>query len=125
MIRRWQIKNFKSIKAGMGSLEFAPITLFAGANSSGKSSLIQSILLMMQTLAMRESVTLLLNGELVSLGVVEDVWNNGILEMKGKPIHLEYKIEIDDQTRDSGRVGLDLMFSPLEGTKVKLASANY
>jgi predicted ATPase len=125
MIRHWEIKNFKSIKESMGYLEFAPITLFAGANSSGKSSVIQSILLIMQSIAMRESVSLLLNGELISLGTVEDVWNNGILEVKRKPVHLEYKIEIDDQTRDNGRVGLDLVFSAISGTKVSLMSANY
>ena len=34
VIRHWSVKNFKSI--GHANLSLAPLTLFAGANSSGK-----------------------------------------------------------------------------------------
>jgi len=41
MITKWGLKNFKSIREA--NLEFAPLTVFTGVNSSGKSSLLQSI----------------------------------------------------------------------------------
>ena len=45
-----KIKNFKSIKNSQ-ELPLAPLTLIFGPNSSGKSSIIQSILLMKQTIS--------------------------------------------------------------------------
>ena len=49
MLKHWTIKNFKSFE-GKTDLAFTPITVFAGANSSGKSTVIQGILLMKQTI---------------------------------------------------------------------------
>jgi predicted ATPase len=79
MITRWGVKNFKSIREA--DLELAPLTIFAGANSSGKSSLIQSMLMVAQTLADKikppsaETTprSVILNGALVNLGQFEDV----------------------------------------------------
>src|SRR2546430_2531803 len=71
-LRRWRVKNFKSVVNG--DLELAPLTLIAGRNSSGKSSLLQSMLLLAQ--AVRQNPTdpaLTLNGALVTLGGVEQV----------------------------------------------------
>ena len=42
MITKWKVQNFKSIKQET-ELDLAPLTIFAGANSSGKSTFIQSI----------------------------------------------------------------------------------
>ena len=75
MIQNWNVSNFKSISKE--SLELAPLTLFAGANSSGKSTLLQSLLLITQTLAARASTqTVLLNGHLTKLGQFDDVRNS-------------------------------------------------
>ena len=49
MLRKLQIKNFKIWK-DTGPIRMAPITLFFGSNSSGKSSIMQPLLLMKQTL---------------------------------------------------------------------------
>ena len=49
MIKEWKLDNFKSIDKEI-DLEFRPLTLFTGANSSGKSTILQSILLVTQTL---------------------------------------------------------------------------
>ena len=71
VIRSWHLANFKSIKSA--DVEFAPLTVIVGMNSSGKSSLIQSILLMAQnartSLLNRElsNRSLDLNGALVGL----------------------------------------------------------
>lgn len=75
MIREWVISNFKSFKDER-SLEFAPLTLICGANSTGKSTVIQSILLIKQTLQHSPAVRpIALNGPLVRLGVFNDIKN--------------------------------------------------
>jgi predicted ATPase len=75
VIQLWTIKNFKSV--GEANLELAPLTLFAGANSSGKSTLLQSILLIAQTLAARGSTqTVVLNGHIIKLGQFDDLRND-------------------------------------------------
>src|SRR5271157_2792086 len=48
-IRRITVSGFKSL-ASKTNVEVRPLTLLAGANSSGKSSLMQPLLLMKQTL---------------------------------------------------------------------------
>ena len=73
MLTKWVIANFKSI-ADKVELDLAPLTLLAGPNSSGKSTIIQSLLLIAQTLSSRRSESqLLLNGEFVRLGVLDDL----------------------------------------------------
>ncbi len=73
MIKNWKLFNFKSIQ-NETTLEMAPLTIFAGANSSGKSTLIQSILLVTQTIAHKvEARTVVLNGVLARLGQFDDV----------------------------------------------------
>ncbi len=52
MLKSWLIQNFKPI-LDSGELKLAPVTVLAGRNSSGKSSLIQSILMIAQTLSNR------------------------------------------------------------------------
>lgn len=73
MITKWNLCNFKSV-AEKTELEMAPLTIFAGANSSGKSTLLQSILLVAQTLSNRVgSRSVVLNGNLVRLGQFDDL----------------------------------------------------
>ena len=73
MITRWKLFNFKSVAAET-ELEFAPLTIFGGANSSGKSTFLQSILLIAQTLAHKVgSRSVVLNGTLVRLGQFDDL----------------------------------------------------
>ena len=77
MITKWKVSNLKSIRKET-ELEFGPLTIFAGANSSGKSSFIQSILLIAQTLAHKVgSRSVVLNGALTSLGQFDDLKSNG------------------------------------------------
>ncbi len=70
-IRRWTLANFKSVEEA--DLEFAPLTILVGANSSGKSSLLQSILLIVHASQEGAGTRLPLNGPLVELGDVADV----------------------------------------------------
>lgn len=70
-LRRWSVRNFKSIREAQ--LDFENLTLLVGANSSGKTSLLQSILLLVQAAqAGSEGVALPLNGPLVSVGGFKD-----------------------------------------------------
>ena len=48
-ITRISVKGFKSL-AEECSIEIRPLTILAGANSSGKSSIMQPLLMMKQTL---------------------------------------------------------------------------
>ncbi len=48
MITKWKVFNFKSVREET-ELRMAPLTVFAGVNSSGKSTFLQSILLVAQT----------------------------------------------------------------------------
>lgn len=76
MITKWKIFNFKSIHEET-ELDLGPLTIFAGANSSGKSTFIQSILLVAQTLAHKVgSRSVVLNGALTSLGQFDDLKSN-------------------------------------------------
>lgn len=73
MITKWKVSNFKSIREGT-ELDIAPLTIFAGANSSGKSTFLQPILLVAQTLAHRvASRSVVLNGSLTRLGQFDDL----------------------------------------------------
>jgi predicted ATPase len=86
MLKTWSVSNFKSIKntkavkadgTERNELELKPLTIFCGANSSGKSSLIQSILLMAQTMRHRDKqFPLILNGVYANLGTTKKVSTN-------------------------------------------------
>ena len=76
MLTKWKAFNFKSIREET-ELDLAPLTIFAGANSSGKSTFIQSILLVAQTLAHKVgSRSVVLNGAFASLGQFDDLKSN-------------------------------------------------
>ena len=64
MIKKITISNFKSLKNI--ELNLGQFNILCGTNASGKSSLIQAILLMAQNLD--ENNEIILNGELLSLG---------------------------------------------------------
>jgi predicted ATPase len=77
MITKWKLFNFKSIVKET-ELEFRPLTIFAGANSSGKSTWIQSMLIISQTLVNRiVSRPVVLNGSLARLGQFDDLRSFG------------------------------------------------
>src|SRR5271154_6921999 len=68
------ISGFKSI-VDEQTLEIRPLTLLAGANSSGKSSMMQPLLLLKQTLeAPYDPGPLLLNGPNAKFTSVSQFW---------------------------------------------------
>lgn len=73
MLKSWSLESFKSIYDNT-KFNISPLTIFTGANSSGKSSVIQSILLTAQTLQNNiHSKSIVLNGSIVKLGNFYDV----------------------------------------------------
>jgi len=74
MITKWGVKNFKSILDA--DLELAPLTIFTGVNSSGKSSFLRSIMMLAQSVRTHDDKRITLKGNLVDLGSFEHIYNN-------------------------------------------------
>ncbi|MCC6551754.1 MAG: DUF3696 domain-containing protein [Polyangiaceae bacterium] len=75
MFTAMRLKSFKGWE-DTGDVRLAPITLFFGSNSSGKTSLLQAILLLKQTAASSDRSRVLYPGDdrsLVDLGTVPDL----------------------------------------------------
>ncbi len=73
MLREYRLTNFKAFGETV-TIPIRPLTLIFGANSSGKSSIFQSMLLLKQTLeeAKTPETALLTKGSLVDLGKYRD-----------------------------------------------------
>lgn len=77
---KYRLKNFKAFR-DTGTIEMAPITVLCGANSSGKTSILKSMLLIKQSSERNRSLLLrggslqplLFNGEMARLGAWTDV----------------------------------------------------
>ncbi len=74
MIRSLRLINFKAFENEL--FEFRPLTLLSGLNSTGKSSVIQSLLLLRQSYEQEllEEIGLALNGDLVEIGNAQDAF---------------------------------------------------
>lgn len=82
MITKWTIKNFKSVSKKT-ELKFEPLTIFAGANSSGKSTIIQSLLLTAQTIQNPvTSRSVILNGHISKFGNFNDILSHNVIDKK-------------------------------------------
>ena len=77
MLKEYQIENFKAF-AGPVNIPIKPITLIFGANSSGKSSIFQSLLMLKQTLqeGKDSNISLLSRGNIVDLGSFREFIHN-------------------------------------------------
>jgi len=97
MLRALQLRNFKSVREST-VLELGKLNILSGTNSSGKSTLIQSILLIAQTLLSDdERQPLAFNGPLIALGTPSDVWHNGQLS---EPLEIMFLLRRADQNKD-------------------------
>ena len=73
-LRRIELRDFKSV--AQATIALRPLTVVVGANSSGKSTLLQSILAIAQAVRSRTaSAEFPLNGEFVRLGTFEETRN--------------------------------------------------
>jgi len=92
MFSRINLRLFKCFEEL--SLPLGPLTLLSGPNSSGKSSILQSLVLLHQTMSEHEwSARLLLNGRALRLGTVSDV----VDQVNGRRF-FEIGVECDDSS---------------------------
>jgi len=97
MINSLTLKNFKSIK-NQAALGLKNLSVICGSNSSGKSSIIQAILMLSQTYSNRYlKSTVSLNGKLVRLGSFNDIMNYSCKE-KEKNIKIDLILEFPPET---------------------------
>ncbi len=72
MLTQLDLRHFKCFE--LLHLPLHPMTLLSGTNASGKSSVLQALVLLHQTMREHEwSLRLMLNGESVQLGTVSDI----------------------------------------------------
>jgi predicted ATPase len=89
MITQIELSNFKCFKE-ITTFPLSKINLLTGINGRGKSTLLQSLLLMRQTIEHDErSTEIVFNGSCVRLGAFEDVKNSEI--SIHEPITMSYK----------------------------------
>lgn len=94
MLTYWRLSNFKSV-TDKTELPLAPLTLFTGANSAGKSTIIQSMLLTAQTIQSSVlSRPLVLNGHMARLGSYGDLVSSGDEE---KNISIGFEVRTGQQ----------------------------
>lgn len=127
MIKTIEIKNFKSWR-NPGEVRLAPVTLILGTNSSGKSSLLQTILLLKQTaFSADRSIHLNLGGDTndhIDLGSF-----NTLLHHDADPPRLGVRLHIGDagtsnELRFEAEYQRDSAFNPVIAS-VKLANQDH
>lgn len=92
-----QIENFKGITTFRYN-NVSPLTILSGVNSGGKTSFIQSLLMLKQSYEQGdEKHPIILNGKYTKLGSFKDVLNRDNKDVK-KDIAIEYLIEKKDFT---------------------------
>lgn len=91
MIRNLRLNNFKRFEDQ--ALEFGTLTLLSGLNGMGKSSVLQSLLLLRQSYqqGLLESTGLALNGDLINIGTSQDALYENAKEDK-----IEFMLDFED-----------------------------
>jgi predicted ATPase len=91
MINSLKLINYKTFENQL--LQFKPLTLLSGLNSTGKSSVLQSLLLLRQSYQQEllPNIGLALNGELVRIGTAQDAFCE-----RAKDDYLGFEIFWDD-----------------------------
>lgn len=128
MITSLHLLNFKPFANQL--LEFKKLTLFSGLNSTGKSSVMQSLLLLRQSYqqGLLPEKGLALNGDFVNIGTAQDALFEGakddligfgiVLENNIKAVwRFKYDREVDVLSIDSEPVSSEVYESNLFGNK--------
>ncbi len=111
-ITRITVQGFKSLRDET-SIEIRPLTILAGANSSGKSSIMQPLLLMKQTLeASYDPGPLKLDGPNVYFSKTEQMLSS----LAGKKVTTRFSLRLD-----AGKSWLAETFEYREGEPIELA----
>lgn len=102
MLTRIKLQNFKCFKSL--SLHLSPLTLLTGFNAAGKSTTLQSLLLLAQSLRTgNRSAELPLNGPLARLGTPGEVLNSGggdvSFSIEDDSASIEWTLQAEDRTQ--------------------------
>lgn len=97
MITELSLKNFKSFK-DLSNLKLKPLTIIAGKNSCGKSSIIQSILLLKQTIDSSTKSSLCLDGKYLKNSELSEITHG--LPRKDRA-RIDYELSIKDEGFDN------------------------
>lgn len=96
MIKKISLRNFKCFE-NLPEVRLSQITLFTGSNGRGKSSLIQSLLLIAQSFGGdRQINTVKLKGKFLDLGTFDDILFKG-----AKQNSIDISFETDDKEENS------------------------
>ena len=90
MIENVELHNFKCYK--QKKFDFSKLTVFCGANSVGKSTVIQALSIPLQS---RFEKVVKLNGQLVSVGFANDIHHKDNTGEVGQDLSLSVRINID------------------------------
>lgn len=97
-----QLTNFKSIRDAVIPLH--PLTVIVGANSSGKSTALQALLVLAQAARAESGAGRLpLNGEYVQLGEFQEVQTFGVELAKGISLGLSAEVVSEEPRRRASR----------------------
>ena len=110
MIKRIYIKNFKSLKEI--DLELRNLNILTGLNGSGKSSVIQTLLLLRQSIDFCSQLQLTLNGNMVDVGTFKELpFRNkatlNILSAFSFLLHFENQTQLLVETFNSNKTATD------------------
>jgi predicted ATPase len=116
MLTKIALKNFKCFQEER-EFPLSHINLLTGINGTGKSTLLQSLLLMYQSLEINPSTTgLFLNGSCLSLGNYEDIKNSNTT--RDEAIEIKHQIYLDIfQNSQNNKLLLDLNYAFGEESK--------
>jgi predicted ATPase len=124
MLRSLYVASFKCFQEL--ELELRPLTLLSGVNGGGKSSVIQALVLLAQTLSEREwGRTLLLEGPDLALGSAADVLNQRSARrrlMLGASTETE-RVVWSFEAEDRRALSLELDGAVIDGEVVELGDA--
>jgi predicted ATPase len=121
MITSLSLINFKPFK--YQPLAFRPLTLLSGLNSTGKSSVLQALLLLRQSYQQEllKKTGLALNGELVNIGTAQDA----LFEGAGKADQISFELVLDDDTKGIWSFHYDQELDVLNRTSPPVAPEVY
>ena len=121
MITSLSLINFKPFKYQL--LAFRPLTLLSGLNSTGKSSVLQALLLLRQSYQQEllKKTGLALNGELVNIGTAQDA----LFEGAGKADQISFELVLGDGTKGIWSFNYDQQLDVLNRTSPPVAPEVY
>lgn len=103
-LRKLVLRNFKSVREA--EIEISPLTIVVGANSSGKSTLLQSILSIAQATSKdAHGTNFPLNGERIRLGTFAET--RCFSSSEDEPIQIGFEIESVTSDRNVGERNRD------------------